>query len=395
MKNLIIILCLCLSINLIFGCINGEEVELWGECYNIENTNSLNLHGNQLSGDIPSEIGQLINLEHLHLFNNQLTGEIPSEIGQLTNLEHLQLFNNQLTGEIPSEIGQLTNLEHLQLYNNQLIGEIPSEIGDLINVMYLYLNDNQLSGEIPFEICNIADPIPSLFNNQFCPPYPDCISQSNIDSFDVSECFVGCIDGEEIELWGDCYNIETTTEINFINNPSIIGEIPSEIGALTNLTILGLSFNQLTGYIPVQISDLVNLEYLSLRDNYLTGEIPPEIGNLINLGQLELQNNQLSGEIPPEICNQGDSTPNLGNNQLCPPYPECIQQWIIDLQDTSECAGNLNDDQLINVQDVIILVNFILGDDSPEGSEFYAADLNSDGILNIQDIIILINIILA
>jgi len=212
MKNLITLLCLCLTLNLVLGCIDGEEVELWGECYNIEWTTHLFLSGNQLNGEIPSEIGQLINLEHLYLFNNQLTGEIPSEIGELINLVNLQLFNNQLTGEIPESIGSLINLENLQLfnnqltgeipesigslinlndlvlYNNQLIGEIPSEIGNLFNVNYLYLNDNQLTGEIPFEICNIGDPIPSLFNNQLCPPYPDCISQSNIDSFDTSEC---------------------------------------------------------------------------------------------------------------------------------------------------------------------------------------------------------------
>jgi len=188
MKNLITILCLSLSLNLVLGCIDGEEVELWGECYNIEWTTHLYLSGNQITGEISSEIGQLINLEHLHLFNNQLTGEIPSEIGQLINLENLQLFNNQLIGEIPGSIGDLINLNSLVLYNNQLTGEIPSEIGNLINVNYLYLNDNQLSGEVPFEICNIGDPMPSLFNNQLCPPYPDCISQNNIDSFDTSEC---------------------------------------------------------------------------------------------------------------------------------------------------------------------------------------------------------------
>ena len=74
-----------------------------------------------------------------------------------------------------------------------------------------------------------------------------------------------------------------------------------------------------------------------LHDNQLTGEIPSEIGNLTNLTQLYLNINQLTGEIPEEICNQGDSTPGVGNNQLCPPYPECISQYDIDSQDTSNC----------------------------------------------------------
>ena len=40
-------------------------------------------------GEIPKEIGKLINLKSLHLSSNKLTGEIPKEIGKLTNLEEL------------------------------------------------------------------------------------------------------------------------------------------------------------------------------------------------------------------------------------------------------------------------------------------------------------------
>ncbi len=68
----------------------------------------------------------------------QLTGEIPKEIGKLINLQELYLENNQLTGEIPKEIGKLTNLQRLYLNNNQLTGEIPKEIGKLMNLRYLY-----------------------------------------------------------------------------------------------------------------------------------------------------------------------------------------------------------------------------------------------------------------
>ena len=74
---------------------------------------------------------------------------------------------------------------------------------------------------------------------------------------------------------------------------------------------------------------------LDLSDNQLTGSIPPEIGDLTNLISLDLGENQLTGIIPDEFCNQGASSPNLSNNQLCPPYPSCIV-YVGD-QDTSGC----------------------------------------------------------
>jgi len=81
----------------------------------------------------------------------------------------------------------------------------------------------------------------------------------------------------------------------------LTGEIPKEIGKLTNLQYLSLYDNQLTGEIPKEIGKLINLQYVSLVNNKLTGEIPKEIGKLTNLVYLDLYNNQLTGEIPKEI----------------------------------------------------------------------------------------------
>jgi Leucine-rich repeat (LRR) protein len=233
------------------------------------------------------------NTTELNLSNSGLTGEIPPEIGNLTNLSYLYLFSNQLTGEIPSEMWNLTNLKLLYLRNNQLTGSIPSEIGNLTNLITLRLGINQLTGEIPSEIGNLTN----------------------------------------------------LTYLNLWNN-QLTGNIPESIWDLVGLVRIDLDVNQLTGSIPPEIGNLTNLERLYLYENELTGSIPPEIGNLTNLTHLDLRSNQLTGSIPESICELTNLnwSPDfidwyysyLYNNQLCPPYPSCIEDYVGE-QDTSDC----------------------------------------------------------
>ena len=109
----------------------------------------LHLSFNQLSGEIPGELGNLVNLTYLRLSANQLSGEIPVELSNLVNLTSLDLSSNQLSGEIPVELSNLVNLTSLELSRNQLSGEIPGELGNLVNLEYLYLYNTQLSGCLP------------------------------------------------------------------------------------------------------------------------------------------------------------------------------------------------------------------------------------------------------
>ena len=93
----------------------------------------------------------------LFLSSNQLTGEIPKELGNLSNLqESVPLHANQLTGEIPMELGDLSNLQRLILSSNQLTGEIPAELGNLSNLTLLLLNNNQLTGELPQSLTGLT-----------------------------------------------------------------------------------------------------------------------------------------------------------------------------------------------------------------------------------------------
>ena len=74
---------------------------------------------------------------------------------------------------------------------------------------------------------------------------------------------------------------------------------------------------------------------------------------------------------------------------------EITLRSVIDLLDQSTYTlGDINQDQIIDILDLVMTVNYILGIQEFENIQMYSADMNEDGIVNIQDIINIINIIL-
>ena len=211
----------------------------------------LDLRHNNLSGEMPQELGNLTSLRVLLLDFNQLTGSIPPELGNLSNLQYLHmnggyLTENKLTGEIPSALGNLANLIVMDISNHSLTGEIPASLRALSNLKRLDLGNNELIGEIPSAL-------------------------------------------------GDLSNLERL----YLGSNRLIGEIPPELSNLHNLRSLVLRRNELTGYIPPDLGRLSKLRALNLELNRLTGEIPSELGELPELDFLKIdRGNRFTGCIP-------------------------------------------------------------------------------------------------
>ncbi len=173
-----------------------------GEWYGVDTDASgrvvrLEFYNNDLTGPIPSEMGNLGNLTELVLWFNNLSGAIPSELGNLRNLTELTLSANNLSGAIPPELVNLRNLTKLELSANNISGAIPPKLGNLANLTSLWLGGNNLSGPIPPELGNLV----------------------NLTALELA-----------------------------VN--SLSGPIPPELGNLADLEILRLAFNALTGPIP-------------------------------------------------------------------------------------------------------------------------------------------------
>ena len=56
--------------------------------------------------------------------------------------------------------------------------------------------------------------------------------------------------------------------------------------------------------------------------------------------------------------------------------------------------GDINQDEVVNILDIVLAVNGILGTLELTDIELQLADMNNDGILNILDIILIVNEIL-
>ncbi|XP_028075227.1 putative receptor-like protein kinase At3g47110 isoform X2 [Camellia sinensis] len=235
----------CTSLQLIEGSGNLLRGSLPDSVANLStNLYLMNLENNQMHGNIPSGIGNLLNLTVLAMGRNYLTGPIPPSIGRLQNLHTLNLQLNKFT-ELPSSLGNLTLLNILRLGANNIHGSIPSSLGDCHSLLEFDLSENNLNGSIPPEIMSLP-------------------------------------------------SISTLLRLSY---NALTGSLPSEV-SLTKLANMDVSYNRLSGPIPNTLSNCLSLEWLQLEANSFEGEIPQSLSMLRGLRMLDLSRNNLSGMIP-------------------------------------------------------------------------------------------------
>jgi hypothetical protein len=73
---------------------------------------------------------------------------------------------------------------------------------------------------------------------------------------------------------------------------------------------------------------------------------------------------------------------------------ETVRTLINYLEEFNYTSGDVNDDGNIDILDLVVIMNYILGNTELSNTTSLAADLNEDSIINIQDIILIINMIL-
>jgi Leucine-rich repeat (LRR) protein len=276
----------------------------------LTNLITIDLGGNEFSGNIPDSIGELKTLEGIHLDHNRMSGKLPSTLSNCTKLVTIDLKNNTFSGEITRvNFSTLTNLKTLDLAWNKFTGTIPESIYSCSNLIALRLSWNEYPGQLSERIGDLK--------------FLSFLSLVSISLTNISSAF---------QILRNCRNLTTLLiGYNFMHET-----MPEDdrISGLENLQVLSMEGCSLSGKIPPWLSKLTNLEMLILYNNKLTGIIPDWMSNLNSLFYIDISNNSLTGEISTALMEM----PMLQTDKVAPKTFELPVYETQSLQYRMTCA---------------------------------------------------------
>jgi Leucine-rich repeat (LRR) protein len=253
---------------------------------------------NFLTGSLPTQYGNMAQLQHLLIDDNILTGDPISTISKLYQLRSLFISTNEFTGDIDSaDFQELTFLALADLsHNNFTSTEFPTQFLEMRSLQFIDISRNQLSGAFPTTLSENRNLLSfSAYDNQFSGSIPSSIS--NLKYLQHIDLSTNDLTGEIPETLGDMSKLEY---VFLSENAFTVGPIPDSFGKL-NATLQELSLRSTNriGPLPEFLSELTLLELLDLGSNELEGQIPESYGSLSNLKFFLLNVNDLiTGQVP-------------------------------------------------------------------------------------------------
>ena len=341
---------------------------------------------------------------YINVFNSGLSDSNGEVVIEIESSEGLNIELNQiiLDGLDSREFMNLGDITYFSINNNSTIEQITVSVYD--NDEYFYSNNIQIvaASTNNFTMDNFEDnsgwyvgaasdsatsgiwervvPNPTYENNNIVQPDQDhstdgeyCyITQNSSESNNPGQSDV---DGGQTTLFSPVYNLSDYDEAlisywkwysnNLGNNPG-------------------------TDYWKVDISNdagnnWVSIENTNESNNYWLFQqyLISDFVELTNVIQFRF--------IAEDIYNDGDV--GTGGSLI----EAGIDDFSIDVFEVNNSclSGDVNEDLLINVQDIVSMVNIIINLNSEQIDEYLCSgDLNSDFLINVQDVIVLVGMIL-
>jgi ribosomal protein L13E len=291
--------------------------------HHMENVVGLDLHDNNLCGELSPRLGLLTHLKTLNLSMNNLHGLVPACLTQMKELMFIDLTSNPLLRELEKGGKKRTPRSPVSKPPPLFSHQNGSSAGMTGSGGSLNPKGSATPRGVTGNAVNLlgfmkAQPPPStnrdekLQDQLFHPQRDDEAFGRTEQSLSV-ELFNStqghqwklkrnwCTPAPLSQWFGLSVNrLDRIVKIQLPMN-NLTGEIPTSIDSLIHLRELDLRYNQLFGIIPVTIGNLKQLTHLYLHCNRLTGSIPESVTDLARLELLDLRSNQLTGTLPADI----------------------------------------------------------------------------------------------
>jgi len=266
----------------------------------------LSLARSGLSGQLPSALGTMVNLQELRVNGNPLLqGSLPELFAGLVNLKVLDVSSCGLSGPFPEDYGSLQELQVLRATGNKpgFSGRLPDYLGILGSLVELDLSSAQFSGSLPAAWADWSQ-LQSVAAAALARAEA-AVAQSAQDAEQAVAA-----DASHGGQDGDPHKVAVATarqaalaslQERFTSAGSIkAGASASSASAesslgMSNLQVLNVSNNKLAGAIPAEYSRLRALLVLDLSRNALAGNLPVQ---LAVLSQLQVSREQHTAVQP-------------------------------------------------------------------------------------------------
>ncbi|KAL2484848.1 receptor like protein 7 [Abeliophyllum distichum] len=257
----------------------------------------LDLSDNQIKGEIPSwiwEVGKG-SLSHLNLSYNLLQHlQKPYQIPSLTVLD---IHSNQLQGDLPIPPPSAIFIDYS---GNNFNNSIPADIGNFLSfASFFSLSNNSLTGTIPESLCNATSYllVLDLSDNSLSGTIPNCLlSSQNLGVLNIGR---NILSGAIPDTFSPSCGLRTLD----LRRNNLSGQIPGSLANCKLLEVVNVGNNYIEDIFPCMLKNSSSLRVLVLRSNRFNGNIrchPGANNSWRNLQIIDIAFNNFNGYLSPK-----------------------------------------------------------------------------------------------